>query len=88
MSKPEAFSPDEYAAGGEDYDEHVKFTVTVDNKTGESVDLSGFYMTMQSGRSEGEEVFDTDNNLEGSPSTTLLAGSLRRLHHRLRGRRP
>lgn len=74
VSKPEPFQPGEYAFGGEGYDDHVKFTVTVQNGTGEALDLSLFYMTMQSGRSEAEEVFDSDSGMEGSPSTTLLDG--------------
>ncbi len=74
VSKPEPFKPGEYSFGGEGYDDHVKFTVTVQNGTGEALDLSLFYMTMQSGRSEAEEVFDSDSGMEGSPSTTLLDG--------------
>lgn len=72
VSEPEAFKPGEYSAGGEGYDSHVKFDVTIENKSGEPFDASLVYLTMQSGTSEGEEVFD--DGLEGSPSTTLLDG--------------
>lgn len=72
VSKPGAFKPGEYSAGGEGYDQHVKSTVTIDNKTGEPFDASLVFSTVQSGTSEGEEVFD--EGLDGSPSTTLLDG--------------
>lgn len=74
VSEPEAFTPTEFAFGGEGFDHHRQFTISVDNETGESLDLGLFFVTMQSGRSEADEVFDTDNGMEGSPYTTLLDG--------------
>lgn len=74
VSGPEEFTPGEYASGGEGYDHHVQFTISVENGSGEPLDLALFTVTMQSGTSEGDEVFDTDNGMEGSPFTTLLDG--------------
>lgn len=74
VSEPEPFTPSEYSAGGEGYDEHLLFTVTVENGSGGPLDLGLFTMTMQSGRSEADQVFDYDAGLEGSPYTTLLDG--------------
>jgi len=74
VSKPAEFTPSNTSAGGEGFDQHVKFEITVENTTGEPLDLGLFTMTIQSGRSEGGEVFDSAKGMEGSPMTRLLDG--------------
>lgn len=74
VSEPEAYTPGEYSFGGEGYDEHVLFTVTVANESGAGIDLNLFTVSVQSGRTEGEQIFDSENGVDGSPMTTLLDG--------------
>jgi hypothetical protein len=73
VSKPKKFKPSEYneVKGAKAY---LKYTVTVVNKSNAPLDLSLTYITVQSSNKEAEQVFDTDNGLEGSPSTKLLKG--------------
>lgn len=52
----------------------IQFEVTIVNNTGAPFDPSGVYTTVQSGNEEGEELFDTEAGLDGSPTTTLLDG--------------
>lgn len=72
VSAPEAFSPTDTAAGGEAFDHHVKFTVTVVNGTGAPFDPSMITESVQSDNMEGDAVFD--DGLEGAPMTTVLDG--------------
>lgn len=52
----------------------LRFKVTLDNSKGsENVDLSMTAVTC----STGEEIFDTDNGLDGSPQQSLLPGKKR-----------
>lgn len=74
VSKPKNFKPSEYAFTSEDWAGYKKFKITVVNNTGETVDVSLFYVTMQSGNEEAEQVFDGENGLDGAPSTKLLDG--------------
>lgn len=73
VSKPAKFKPGEYSRvkGAKGY---LKYTVTVVNKSTKPLDLAITYITVQSGNREAEQVFDTENGLEGSPSTKLLKG--------------
>jgi hypothetical protein len=73
VSKPSAFKPSEYTKI-EGAKAHMKFTVTVVNKSSGPLDLGLTYITMQSNNKEAEQVFDSENGLEGSPSTKLLKG--------------
>lgn len=70
----EKFTPSDTSAGGEGFDDFVKFTITLTNNSGESFDPSSTYSTVQSGTSEGDQVFDSAADIAGSPSTTLLDG--------------
>lgn len=73
VSAPEPYTPSDTAAtGGEP--SFVKFQVTVVNGTSENYDPSLFYVTMQSGNAEAGEVYDSANNLNGSPTTPILPG--------------
>lgn len=73
VSKPAKFRPSEYSEvkGAKAY---RKFTITVVNKSSGPIDLNLAYITMQSNNKEAEQVFDSENGLEGSPSTKLLRG--------------
>ncbi len=67
-----AYEPSEYAwAEG---DRFVVFTVTIVNGTGEVFDPSGFSTTASSGGREADEVYDSENGLEGSPMTSIQPG--------------
>ena len=73
VSKPKKFKPSEYneVKGAKAY---LKYRVTVVNKSSKALDLSLTYMSVQSSNKEAEQVFDSENGLEGSPSTKLLKG--------------
>lgn len=69
---PAGFTPSEYAAGGT-LPHNVRFTVTVTN--GSDAAFDGYtYASVTSGGAAGEQVFDMDNGLGGSPSGAILPG--------------
>lgn len=75
VSTPTEYNPSESSAGGDTFDAAVTFEVTIEN-TGETpYDPSLFYSTLASGGVEGEEIFDSANGLNGSPSTPILPGA-------------
>lgn len=75
VSTPTEYSPSEFYFGGEDFENKVSFEVTITN-TGETpFDPASFYSTLSSGGIEGEEVFDSDGGLDGSPTTPILPGA-------------
>lgn len=74
VSEPKAFKPGRWAVGGERFDNHVIFTVTIVNDTDVIYDPVGYIETVQSGNSEGDAIFDTDSGLEGTPMTKVLPG--------------
>lgn len=55
----------------------VAFKVTLNNRTNKRFDPTLFSMTGSTGDNEAEQVFDTDNDLGGSPSTKILRGKKR-----------
>ena len=72
LSKPTAMTSSEWA-----YPESAQglsFDVTIVNGTGAKYDPSMGYMTAQIGNTEAEEIFDTDNGYDGTPSTSVLPG--------------
>jgi hypothetical protein len=73
VSKPKPFKPSEYAATT-GKGTAVKFTFTIVNKTDKPYDPSLFYATLQSGNTEAGDIFDSENGIEGSPSTKVLPG--------------
>ena len=73
VSRPKPFKPSEYAATT-GKGQAIRFTFTVVNKTKKAYDPTLFYATLQSGNSEANEVFDSENGLEGSPQTKVLPG--------------
>jgi len=74
IGAPEPFEPSEWAVFDEDADTHLKFEVLVENGTGEDYDPNGIVITANSGGREADPVFDTENSLDGSPSTTVIDG--------------
>lgn len=75
VAKPTEFKPSEYAvAETEPGSKHVAFEVTVVNKSAEPVDLSLMLLTVQSGNTEAQQIFDSENKLEGTPSTKVQPG--------------
>lgn len=73
IGEPQDFTPSEYAA----FDQapnYRTFEITIVNNTGAQVDAAGAYVSVQSGDQEMSEVFDTDNGLDGSPTTPILDG--------------
>ena len=73
VGKPDKFKPSRYAAADK-AEAYLKFKVTVVNKSKESLDLGLTYVSVQSANKEADQVFDSKNDLEGSPSTKLLKG--------------
>lgn len=73
VSKPKVFTPSQYSKikGAKT---HVRFDVTVVNKSDNTLDLTLAYITLQSNNQEAEQVFDSAKGLKGSPSTKLLKG--------------
>lgn len=72
VSAPTPFTPGEFAAGA-DQANNVVFTVTVTNGTKE--DFEPFLIATASAAGvEGSQVFDPDNDLSFSPTTTIPAG--------------
>jgi hypothetical protein len=74
VTKPKKFTPSEYAAGAEGKGTAVKFQITVKNGTPEKFDPVLVYPTVQSGEAEADAIFDTEQGLEGGPSTAVLPG--------------
>lgn len=73
VGKPSSFKPSEYAFT-EEAPAYVAFEVTVVNKTGAPFDPGMISSSMQSGNTEAEEVFDSENGFSGSPDTKILDG--------------
>jgi hypothetical protein len=71
ISKPRAYHPSEYAAGGTK--NNVVFTVTLKNGTGKRLDPSGFSTKLADSVGEADEIFDT-GNLPEAPQTSMRAG--------------
>lgn len=72
ISKGKTFKPSEYAAGKGKF--FVKYTVTIVNGTAKMFEPGMFTASVQSGNVEGEQVFDSEKGIMGSPSTKLLKG--------------
>lgn len=73
VGEPTEFTPSEFAAAGE-ATAYLAFEFKVVNNTGENFDPALFFVTAQSGNAEAEQVFDTEQGFEGSPTTQLLDG--------------
>lgn len=60
--------------GGEKFKSAVSFTITIVNKSGKAFEPSVATVSVQSGDLEGDEIFDSAEGFEGSPSTKVLNG--------------
>jgi hypothetical protein len=74
VGPPTPYQPSDTSAGAEGAAAVVSFDVTIVNGTPKPYDPAGVYITMQSANTEATEVYDSENGLNGSPSTTLLPG--------------
>lgn len=74
VSKPSDYTPGEFSFGSEGFPHSVKFDVKLVNKTGKPFDPVLVYLSMQSGNTEAEQIFDSENGLDGPPTTTILDG--------------
>jgi hypothetical protein len=67
------FTPSEYAVSTP-APVYLSFTITITNKTGKPYDPTLFNVTAQSVGKESESIYDSDNDLTGSPTTSVLDG--------------
>jgi len=75
VSPPQPFTPSDSAAVGEPAPpSFVVFEITVVNGTAANYDPATFSASLQSGSTEGDQVYDSANGVGGTPSTTLLPG--------------
>ena len=73
VAPPTPFTPSEFAAA-EPAAAYVSLAVTIANRTGQPYDPTIFFVTMQSGDREADQVFDAANGFEGTPTTAILDG--------------
>jgi len=67
------FTPSEYAVSAP-APAYLSFTITITNRTGKTYDPTLFNVTAQSVGKESESIYDSDNDLTGSPTTSILDG--------------
>lgn len=72
VSAPAAYAPSEWASGA-DLPNNLAFTITITNGSDENFD-SYAYSTVTSGGQAGSHIFDSENNMSGSPSGVILPG--------------
>jgi hypothetical protein len=73
IGAPVAFTPSEYSMFDEAAAAHVVFDVTVVNGTAANWEPI-FTTTAQSGNIEAEQIYDSENDVNGGLDTTLLPG--------------
>lgn len=73
VSEPSDFTPSEYAAGVTGGTPKL-FEVTIENGSQKNVDPQMFFFSAQSGSQEASEIYDTEQGLDMTPTTTLLPG--------------
>ena len=74
VAPPETFKPGQYSSKDPTAKAYVRMDITIVNGTSKPFKPSLFSATMQSGNTQASTVFDSQANLGGSPSTTLLPG--------------
>ena len=72
VSAPKKFSPSEFAAGASHH--NVKMTVTIFNGSKDKFDTTLTTFSATSGDKAGDEIFDTDHSLKGTPQAKILPG--------------
>jgi len=73
VAAPEPFTPGEYASGA-DQAATVVFSVTVQNDSTANFDPALVFTSVSSGGTEADAVYDVEQGVQGSPSTTVPAG--------------
>jgi hypothetical protein len=71
VTAPVRFTREDYAAGGEDFEHHVKVKATFVNKTSKAFDPTSTTSSITSGGREGDSVFQDGL---GTPESTVLPG--------------
>jgi hypothetical protein len=75
VSAPQPYTPSEYSYVGEPAPPaFVAFDITIVNTTQANYDPAMFFATMQSANVEQQQIFDSANGIEGSPTTPILPG--------------
>jgi hypothetical protein len=74
ISAPAAFTPSQYASTGTQ-PSNVKMTVTITNTGTEGYDPILTSISAASASQEATQIFDSENGLNGAPSTTILPGA-------------
>lgn len=74
VAAPQPFTPSDTAAGVTPGQQAATFAVTVTNGSQQNYDPSEFIISVRSGQTEENQIFDTARGLEGSPSTAVLPG--------------
>lgn len=75
VSAPAEFSPSEWSFGGEGFPRHLRFEITFTNGSDEPFDPSMFSVTASSAGIEADSVFDSEQGIEGAPTTSVLPGA-------------
>lgn len=73
IGPPTTFEPSEFAVVG-GAAAHVSFAITIVNGSAAQYEPGQFSLSAQSGNVEAERVFDSEQDILGSPSTVLLPG--------------
>jgi hypothetical protein len=74
VAAPAPYEPSKYAAGTDKFTNFVSFQITINNGTAGNFDPSQFYATVSSASTEGDQVYDSANNINGAPDTAVLPG--------------
>lgn len=72
FSKPQPYTPGEYAAGTENFKDFVVMDVTIKNGTSKVYDANMFTASATTGEKESDQVYDGDKI--GSPSSKVMPG--------------
>jgi hypothetical protein len=72
VSKATIFKPSDTSFGFVAGQKAVYFTFTIVNKTGKAFDPTLFSVTVQSGSTEAESIYDTGKGISGTPDTKIL----------------
>ena len=70
-----AFTPGPFASNYQKNMVSNKFDITVENKSGEPLDLATMAIAMKSGTDTCVDILDGDNNINGAPTDPLAAGA-------------
>ena len=70
-----AFTPGPFASNYQKNMVSNKFDITVENKSGEPLDLATMAIAMKSGTDTCVDILDGDNNINGAPTEPIAAGA-------------